>query len=346
VVSFLDLAGRVRTLHFHRQPLGMVLAEAEPTLVEGFEFNSYARDRGVLAGWRILHVGSVEASGCKADGELSSRLVRASAHLMPWPVRMDFRTPDGAVRTIYFEQQPLGMELAERRGVLRVSLFEPDSYAKACGVCLGWAVLRVGDAPVGAAGDYPALLRRLGEALTPLPQERKGLKIEFCDEEGATRVFFFQRWPLGVVFAGGGRAAVRVQRFEFNSYAKLRGLQAGWTVTRLGERAPSSWLSLDDFEEQLDQHAQGLAPWPLRMDFEAEGGDMKVFYLERQPQGLEFSSRPPFRIRNLEPETYVNDLGLATGWTVLRVGDVPVARGVDRDQLMAYLAHGSAHLPP
>mmetsp|Transcript_53515 Transcript_53515/g.165874 ORF Transcript_53515/g.165874 Transcript_53515/m.165874 type:complete len:83 (+) Transcript_53515:226-474(+) len=82
------------------------------------------------------------------------------------------------------------------------------------------------------------------------------------------------------------------------------------------------------------------------MDFEPSGGGpLKVCFFERRFLGLGIASDMPLRIDLLAPEGPARACGLEPGWRVVRIGDVVVGNDMDREQLLAYIVAGSAHLP-
>lgn len=342
-VDFRDGSGSEKSFCFESQPLGIVFSKQAPVRVERFEFNSYAKDRGVQLGWTLARIAQQDITGQHSLPDVDRILHGHVKSLAFWPLRVDFDTGNGAIKAFYFVKQPLGVEIT-RHAPFRIALFKPDSYARACGVELGWVIVRVGDAVINQRTSYGALNAYFESGLSHLPQEPKGLRMDFSDPAtGKERVFYFQRRPLGLVLTK--YKPVRVQGFEFNSYAKERGVQAGWTLTRIGDQAVPASLTSEQVDRRILENSATLAVWPLRMDFDT-GRGVRTFYFEKQPLGMELLNRLPIRVDTLRPDSYARACGVQLGWAITRVGDHEVTRETKFEQVIECLVEGVCELPP
>jgi len=341
-VDFRDGNGSEKSFSFESQPLGIVFSKQQPVRVERFEFNSYAKDRGVQLGWTLARIGQQEITAKHSLPDVDRTLHSHVKTLAFWPLRVDFDTGNGAIKAFFFVKQPLGIEIT-RHAPFRIALFKPDSYAKRCGVEVGWIIVRVGDAVINQRTGYSALNAYFESGLGHLPQEPKGLRMDFSDPStGKDRIFYFQRRPLGLALTK--YKPVRVQGFDFNSYAKERGVQIGWTITKVGDQVVGSGLSPDQVDTRILENSATLAVWPLRVDFDT-GKGVRTFYFERQPLGMELLNRLPIRVDTLRPDSYARTCGVQMGWAITRVGDHEVTRETKFEQVIECLVEGVCELP-
>lgn len=344
-MHFRDENNQARVFSFLRQPPGLILAKNQKSIrVESFEFNSYAKDIGVCVGWRLEQIGKFEVSHDEPLDVVRHELHEQTHDLNLWPLRMDFRIGNGIVNVFYMTKQPLGIEFTSAVP-FKVSHFKPDSYAESRGVQVNWEVLRIGNGLVSCDTGLEVLMRYLSDGLSHLPQESKGFRVAFIDTIGNPRIFWFQRWPLGINFSNQAVRPFSVQSFGFNSYAKDRGVQVGWKIVGIGFVDVSRCESLGQLERSLSEHGSKLALWPLRVDFDIGGGMPKAFYFDRKSLGIEFTRSPPFRIERFDSYSHARNCGLEVGWVLLRIGDLVVSRGISFDMLMECMDGGLQHLP-
>jgi len=281
-------------------------------------------------------------SGQGAD-EVAGLLARAACQLPLWPLRMDF-VPAGSsgTRTMYFDHQPLGLEFTKAPPI-RVEHFKPDSLAQALGVQEGWAVARVGDAVVTKSTGLQQFMGYIQAGLDHLPQEPRGLRVDFADTSGRRRRCHFHRRPVGLVLSRQPPASV--ESFAANSYAIERGVQVGWTVVRVGERELPPSATPQEAESLLEEQSASLPLWPLRVDFDVGKGANRTVYFDRQILDVAVPSAPPFRVESLDPGGHAANRGVELGWIVRRVGHVVVDRETPHETVRRSIAEGCAHLP-
>jgi len=345
-IDFVDRNDVTRKIYMLRQPLGMLLTgqltKQGSVVVEGFEFNSYAKDRGVQAGWAIRRIGGHDVPPVCDPDEVARSLQRHTANLPLWPLRLDFDAGEGMTRTFYFERQPLGIEFTKGTPI-RVDHFKPDSHARATGVDEGWAVVRVGDCVLGPAAELPQLMHHIKAGLGHLPHESKGLRMDFLDRNARKRTLYFQRQPLGLVI---GRSPPRVvEGFNENSYARERGVEVGWQLQRVGAQEVAPSASSEEVTALLRERSRALPPWPLRVDLDTGRGYLRAIYIEARPVGLELSDGPPFKILGFDAGSQAQACRAEVGWAVVRVGNSVVHRETDRGTVERLLLEGSSHLP-
>jgi len=342
-IDFRDGTGCEKSFFFESQPLGVVFSKQPPFRVDHFEFNSIAKEKGIQLGWTLTKVGNTEVKNDASAEDVDRMLQLSTKSLAFWPLRVDFDTGNGAIKAFYFVKQPLGVELT-RQAPFKIAVFKPDSYAKTCGVELGWVIVRVGDAVVNQRTNYSVLNMYFDSGLAHLPQEPKGLRIDFNDPgTGKEKVFYFQRRSLGMVLTK--YKPIRVQSFEFNSYAKERGVQAGWTITRIGDQMVPTNLSFEQVDRRIAEGTASLEAWPLRLDFDT-GKWIRTFFFEKQPLGMELLNKLPIRVDTFKPDSYAKSCGVQLGWIITRVGDHDVTPETKFDQVIEYLVEGVCELPP
>jgi len=254
---------------------------------------------------------------------------------------MDFDCGNGQVKPFYFEMQPLGVEFTKARPI-RVHHFKPDSYAKVCGLEASWMVLKVGEAAATDL-DFRRLMRCIDDGLRHLPQEEKGLRIDFLDNARFRRTFYFQRQPLGIL--PSRQVPVCVEEFTASSYARERGVETGWAIARVGEHEVSSRDSPQEVARMLRDLSRSLPLWPLRLDLDMGGNSVRTLYMEQKDLGLELSRRPPLCVEQLTQGGYAEASGMRLGWQVLRVGNRVVGLQTDREEALRWIHEGTAHLP-
>jgi len=168
-VQFLDQRSVENVFYFQHRPLGICISTHPPFKVESFTFNSCAKERGVQVGWIIKRIADQDVSIRHTDREVEGWLMNESADLAVWPLRVDFETRGGIARTFFFDRQPLGMKLQSNGMPVRVGGFQSVSYAKKCGVQVGWAITRVGDAIVSHNTSFEKVIEYLVEGARELP---------------------------------------------------------------------------------------------------------------------------------------------------------------------------------
>merc|ERR1712113_133812 len=179
-VHFVDDERQRRIFVFKKTPLGLIMAEDDPSIVRGFTIGSYAKEKGVGEGWRITQVASelVFAATCK-PGEIE-RLVRVNSEGLPlWPLRMDFSNSAGETTSVYFKEGPLGMAFFNKLPLI-IEDFKPGSVAQEMGVKQGWALTRVGDMDVRTETQFEKVVGYISDGIGQLPSrdnEPNGVKI-------------------------------------------------------------------------------------------------------------------------------------------------------------------------
>merc|ERR1712050_358774 len=131
-----------------------------------------------------------------------------------------------------------------------------------------------------------------------------------------------------------------------NSYAKERGVQVGWSITRIADQEVAAAMGHDQVERRISERTKGLAVWPLRMDFDTGGGDIKTFFFEKQPLGMELLNKLPIKVDTFKPDSYAKSCGVEIGWLITRVGDHDVTHETKFEQVIEYLVEGVCELPP
>jgi len=342
-LDFLDGSGSEKSFMFEHQPLGIVFTKHSPIRVERFEFNSYAKDKGVQLGWSLVRVANQQVTSEHSLPDVDRMLQSHMKNLAYWPLRVDFDTGNGLIKAFHFVKQPLGVEIT-RHAPFKITLFKPDSYAKTCGVELGWVIVRIGDAVVNQRTNFNVLSAYFENGLSHLPQEPKGVRIDFSDPgTGKEKTFYFQRRPLGMVLTK--YKPIRVQSFDFNSYARERGVQPGWTITRIGDQPVPSGSNFEQVDRRITESTANLAVWPLRLDLDT-GRGIRTFYFEKQPLGMELLNKLPIKVDTFKPDSYAKACGVQLGWVITRVGDHEVTRETKFEQVIEYLVEGVCELPP
>merc|ERR1712048_798861 len=182
------------------QPLGIVLSAHDghgPPLVDRFEFNSYAKELGIQMGWKIRRIGSWEVSSRSSTDEVNKKLGEMLSGLPVWPLRIDFETSGpakpcckwqtggsapssarsgGSTQSVAFKRQPLGM-VFNNKAPVTIKGFQPVSYARECGVELGWVIRGIADVDVSHETNFDRILEYLSQGERPLPTVDAGLEL-------------------------------------------------------------------------------------------------------------------------------------------------------------------------
>jgi len=166
-VDFLDAEGHRQRRYFQRQPLGLQLAEGPPVRVEDFAANSYGLERGVKRGWAVQRIDEEEVPESAGRQEVVELLEEHSANLPLWPLRADFEVSRGQFKAFYFENRVHDLEITTSPP-FRIEA--SGSYAAACGVKPGWAIVRVGHLVVGRETEHDEVMRILLEGSDHLPE--------------------------------------------------------------------------------------------------------------------------------------------------------------------------------
>lgn len=353
-VEFSD-RGRRRIVRFNRWPFGMDLSDHAPTSVVNFEFNSYARERGVRLEWQIVRIhtdGNLQKQNPVHVRQLLQKHARFF-HLEAWPLRVEFKTGHSStsLRTFDFEKKPLGIVLSNGP-TFKVEHFKPDSHAEDLGVELDWEVTKIGQQLVGATHSFSFPQKSLADGSEHLP-EMPGvhLIVEFdtgttsarsataSARSATTREIWLRRRPLGFTVDDHHK----VQKFGFNSYASDLGIEPQWRVTRVGSEPVSHSTTGHQINDWLHRQSATLEPWPLRMVFDSGHNNMKTMFFERADLGILWSEYLPMRVDGFEPSSYAADKGVRIGWIVKEVGDKKTSR-MTLDTIKLLLEEGKADL--
>merc|ERR1712039_955071 len=137
----------------------------------------------------------------------------------------------------------------------------------------------------------------MGDEESPRTGSRKGLRVHFLDQQRTERVFVFKATPLGMVMSKSEPS--RVQGFNVGSYAKEKGVQAGWTVTQVGATTIPTPCRPGEVERLVKEQSVGMDIWPhdsprgnvkgLRVHFNDDAGDTRIFNFKSWPLGLVLS---------------------------------------------------------
>jgi len=366
-VEFSEKRGRRRIIRFNRWPFGMDLSEHAPTSVVSFDFNSYARERGVRTEWQIVRIhtdGDLQKKTPEHVRQLLERHARFF-NLQAWPLRVEFKTVQSSTsfgqsstRTFDFEKKPLGIVLS-KGPTFKVDHFKPDSHAEELGVELDWEVTKIGQQRVGATHSLAT------DSLTSLPTHsvatqhsvafpQKSLQdgsehlpempgvhliVEFDTGDHKRETFWLRRRPLGFTVDDHHR----VQDFGFNSYAADIGIEPQWRVTRVGSEQASHSTTGHQINEWLHRQSAELQPWPLRIVFDTGHNGLKTMFFERADLGILWSEYLPLRAEGFEPNSYAADKGVRIGWVVTEVGDKGTSR-MSLETIRRLLEEGQAHL--
>jgi len=168
-VHFLDHSGDTRVFRFKSAPLGFIMDERDPALIKSFVIGSYAKEKGVQAGWRVLQVASevIDRDKCRA-GDVERLLKENSTGLEQWPFKIEFDTGTGEVRTILFREGPLGMAFFNKLP-LCIEDFKSTSVAQEMGVQKGWTLVKIGDVDVRTQTQFQTVASYITEGISQLP---------------------------------------------------------------------------------------------------------------------------------------------------------------------------------
>lgn len=147
-----------------------------------------------------------------------------------------------------------------------------------------------------------------------------GLRIDFDTGSDSVTKYFMHK-PLGAIFHP--RAPFLIESFGFNSYASEEGVEAGWSIIRVGEtaiEADKHWGSLDKL---LEKSLQPLPSWPLAVEFKTKAG-IKTVSFSKQPLGMLFPREVPIEIKGFAPDSYAKGVGVQEGWIISKIGNVSV----------------------
>lgn len=169
-LRFIDTEGDERVMHFTCRPVGITFDEIEPTRVAGFPVGSHAKTKGVKVGWVLSQIASAQIPRHCSREEVQRCLEQHSEDLDPWPLRMDFETSEGVVRTVYIEEGPLGISFLNSLPIV-VDGFKPGSTARELGVERGWALTRIGDMDLRGETDLHTVLSYVIDGVGQLPRK-------------------------------------------------------------------------------------------------------------------------------------------------------------------------------
>jgi len=331
VVEFDTGNHKMETFWLRRRPLGFTVDDHHK--VQLFSFNSYASDLGIEPEWRVTRVGSEQVTHSTTGHQINDWLHRQSAELPPWPLRIAFNSGHNGVKTMFFERADLGILWSERLP-MRVEGFEQNSYAADMGVRTGWVVAEVGDKGANKL-SLETMKRLLEEGQAHLDHDASGLRVEFSDEHGNVHSKVFEYMPSGISWRLHDTVP-KVEGLSFNSYAQSLGVQAGWTVKRLGQTNMShlSGAEVDHIWKEKES-ANGLKQWPLRITFRTGTSSSRKGHESShtvsfpcQPLGIVFRDRAPIKIAKLEPlhEDDASNQSVEKGWVVTHIADEDVTQ--------------------
>jgi len=147
--------------------------------------------------------------------------------------RLDFEDTSGKMHTVWAEKRPIGIKHNQKAPIV-VTSFTINSYAKnALGVKQGWMLVAINEESVRGDTNFNRVGGILEHYLSPFPVW--ALKLEFretLESEERTIVTFEQR-PIGIEFFR--RSPIQAEYIAPGSPADLKGVQAHWYISRIGD---------------------------------------------------------------------------------------------------------------
>jgi hypothetical protein len=259
-----------RTFWLRHRPLGFTCDEYHR--VQEFPFNSYAKDEGIVPGWKVSKVGHETVGMTTGHHQVNEWLHSQSADLPPWPLRIDFHDEHSDVKTLWFERADIGIDWSESLP-MRVRKFEDRSLAKNMGVQQNWTVVQIGDEDIRHQTSLQHVKQLLEDGFAHLDHEYGGFTAVFdvpgrrSHSSGPSPTQKFDYMPSGIIWSDS--YPPRVKGFEFNSYALHKGVEIGWTLKRLC-RENVGRLGRVEVEKLWHEKelAFGLPHWPLKITFD------------------------------------------------------------------------------
>jgi len=126
-----------RPYYFKYHPIGIKFYTKAPIKIEKFIFNSYGRHLGLQEGQRLTKIKDTDVRADQNYSHVDRMLLDAIKDLPFWPLRIDFKTQTGDIRTFYFEERPLGILFTQHLPI-KVEKFKPYSLAQRKQVQVGW----------------------------------------------------------------------------------------------------------------------------------------------------------------------------------------------------------------
>lgn len=186
-----------------------------------------------------------------------------------------------------------------------------------------------------------------GRELVPLDEDElnpNGIKVHFLDTTNADKMLIFRSAPFGLIMSEEDPA--KVSGFNpVGSYAKEKGVQLGWRVKQVEDNVVTPKCASGSVQQMLADASRGLEVYPLKIDFEQGGGEVKTIYFREGPLGMEFFNGLPIVIDEFKRGGTAKEMGVELGWTLLRIGDVDLSTDVDFEQACKYLSDAVAQLP-
>lgn len=151
------------------KPLQIKYHQKHPIKVDNFFFNSYGQFLGIQKGQRITKVVDEDVSEEHHFKVVEDKIARALDPLPWWPLVVEFRTPEGELRTFDFVHRPLGIKFT-RHLPIKVEQFKANSYAQDMGVQTGWEITKIGPDDVTQDHSFSHVDHNLLEGLKYLPE--------------------------------------------------------------------------------------------------------------------------------------------------------------------------------
>jgi len=166
---------------FTERPLGIVFAHQLPLIVEKFRPHSLAERSGVQLHWEIVKMADEETTpqamknrrienSHAAFEYVDKNLLEGLQHLPYWPVRLEFKTPGGEMKTVDVSERPHGIQFSKR--AVRVGALKPGCVAEELGIQIGWHLVRIMDNEITEEHDYKHASKLLEETMKHLPERR------------------------------------------------------------------------------------------------------------------------------------------------------------------------------
>mmetsp|Transcript_8358 Transcript_8358/g.23554 ORF Transcript_8358/g.23554 Transcript_8358/m.23554 type:complete len:553 (+) Transcript_8358:86-1744(+) len=174
-------------------------------------------------------------------------------------------------------------------------------------------------------------------------QDGKALRVHFVDKGGDKKIFRFEYQPLGMILSR--HKPVAVERFVVGSYAKDKGVQSGWRITRVANLEVMPSDSVEHVDRELHEHSKHLELYGLRMKFDTGGGRIRSITLKEAPLGMEFGNKLPVTISGFKSFSPAMNNGVQIGWVLCQLGDVDMRNQTSFEQVLKLLMEGLEQLP-
>lgn len=159
-----------KTYYARYRPLGIEWTRDSPVKVGFFSFNSHCRTLGIQKDWSITRIGTKRVNIADSFNMVTDWTAEYIKALPPYPLRMDFKVPKerDAVKTLYIEKAPIGIELS-RTAPITVKSVERKGYGASLGIEAGWVVTMVGDEKVNDESSHQFVAGLLQAGVVFLP---------------------------------------------------------------------------------------------------------------------------------------------------------------------------------